>query len=168
MKAMMLQPVDKVRQRANNLPKQQEKRKQMSNRINSKKPGNTKARGVRRLRSRKEKQQGIEVVILEQMVPENHLLRKNDSNIDFSFIKRLCAPLYSENTGLSLSWRSCSVCCLWAICTESVQNSDWKKKIKCRTKPPAASIESGDSVTTKLMRKLFRKFSVRRWKRRSW
>lgn len=68
------------------------------------------------------------MVILEQMVPENHLLRKNDSNIDFSFIKRLCAPLYSENTGRSLSWKSCSVCSLWAICTESIQNSDWKKK----------------------------------------
>lgn len=51
------------------------------------------------LRSRKEKQQGIEVVILEQMVPENHLLRKIDRSIDFSFINKLCAPLYSENVG---------------------------------------------------------------------
>lgn len=51
------------------------------------------------LRSRKEKQQGMEVVILEQMVPENHLLRKIDRSIDFSFINKLCAPLYSENTG---------------------------------------------------------------------
>ena len=51
------------------------------------------------LRSRKEKQQGMEVVILEQMVPENHLLRKIDRSIDFSFINKLCAPLYSENVG---------------------------------------------------------------------
>ena len=43
------------------------------------------------LRSRKEKQQGMEVVILEQMVPENHLLRKIDRSIDFSFINKLCA-----------------------------------------------------------------------------
>ena len=51
------------------------------------------------LRSRKEKQQGMEVVILEQMVPENHLLRKIDRSINFSFINKLCAPLYSENVG---------------------------------------------------------------------
>ena len=51
------------------------------------------------LRSRKEKQQGMELVILEQMVPENHLLRKIDRSIDFSFIGKLCAPLYSENVG---------------------------------------------------------------------
>ena len=51
------------------------------------------------LRSRKEKQQGMEVLILEQMVPENHLLRKLDRGIDFSFINKLCAPLYSKNTG---------------------------------------------------------------------
>ncbi len=44
------------------------------------------------LRSRKEKQQGMEVVILEQMVPENHLLRKIDRSIDFSFVGKICAP----------------------------------------------------------------------------
>ena len=49
------------------------------------------------LRSRKEKQQGLELIILEQMVPENHLLRKIARSIDFSFINKLCAPLYSEN-----------------------------------------------------------------------
>ena len=41
----------------------------------------------------------MEVVILEQMVPENHLLRKLDRGIDFSFINKLCAPLYSEILG---------------------------------------------------------------------
>lgn len=39
------------------------------------------------------------MVILEQLVPENHLLRKIDRSIDFSFIGKLCAPLYSENVG---------------------------------------------------------------------
>ena len=39
----------------------------------------------------------MEVVILEQMVPENHLLRKLDRGIDF--INKLCAPLYSEILG---------------------------------------------------------------------
>ncbi len=33
------------------------------------------------------------------MVPETHLLRKIDRSINFSFINRLCAPLYSENVG---------------------------------------------------------------------
>ena len=76
------------------------------------------------LRSRKEKQQGMEVVILEQMVPEKHLLRRIDRSIDFSFINRLCAPLYSKNTGRT----ACSACCLWAICMGSIQSGGWKKK----------------------------------------
>ena len=51
------------------------------------------------LRRRKEKHQGMEGSILEQMAPENHLLRKIDRDIDFSCINKLCAPLYSENIG---------------------------------------------------------------------
>ena len=46
-----------------------------------------------------EKQQGMELIILEQLVPQEHLLRKIDRSIDFSFIRRLCAPLYSANLG---------------------------------------------------------------------
>ena len=46
-----------------------------------------------------EKQQGMELIILEQLVPQDHLLRKIDRSIDFSFIRRLCAPLYSANLG---------------------------------------------------------------------
>ena len=42
-----------------------------------------------------EKQQGMELIILEQLVPQDHLLRKIDRSIDFSFIRRLRAPLYS-------------------------------------------------------------------------
>ena len=38
-------------------------------------------------------------MILEQLVPQDHLLRKIDRSIDFSFIRRLCAPLYSANLG---------------------------------------------------------------------
>ena len=33
-------------------------------------------------------------VVMEQMVPEDHLLRKVDRAVDFSFIYDLCAPLY--------------------------------------------------------------------------
>ena len=46
-----------------------------------------------------EKQQEMELIILEQLVPQDHLLRKIDRSIDFSFIRRLCAPLYSANLG---------------------------------------------------------------------
>ena len=46
-----------------------------------------------------EKQQGMEVIILEQLVPKNHLLRRIDESIDFSFIRKLCEPLYSSTTG---------------------------------------------------------------------
>ena len=45
------------------------------------------------------KPQGMELIILEQLVPQEHLLRKIDRSIDFSFIRRLCAPLYSANLG---------------------------------------------------------------------
>ena len=39
-------------------------------------------------------------MIPEQLVPQDHLLRKIDRSIDFSFIRRLCAPLYSaDNLG---------------------------------------------------------------------
>ena len=38
------------------------------------------------------KQEKVEVVMIEQLVPENHLLRKIDKYIDFSFIHELCAP----------------------------------------------------------------------------
>ncbi len=72
------------------------------------------------LRSRKEKQQGMEVVILEQMVPENHLLRKIDRSIDFSFINKLCAPLYSENVGRPAVDPEVSV--PYAVCRLSVRH----------------------------------------------
>ena len=46
------------------------------------------------LKQRQEKQQQMEPVIMEQMVPEDHFLRKVDRAVDFSFIYDLCAPLY--------------------------------------------------------------------------
>lgn len=41
----------------------------------------------------------MQVVILEQMVAEDHLLRKIDRQIDFSFIRKLCEPLYCPDNG---------------------------------------------------------------------
>ena len=51
------------------------------------------------LKRRREKQQQMEIVIMEQMVPEDHFLRKVDRAVDFSFIYDLCAPLYCAENG---------------------------------------------------------------------
>ena len=45
------------------------------------------------LRQQREKQQQMEIVILEQLVPQDHFLRKVENAVDFSFINKLCAPL---------------------------------------------------------------------------
>ena len=41
----------------------------------------------------------MNLVIMEQLVPEDHFLRKVDRVVDFSFIYDLCAPLYCANNG---------------------------------------------------------------------
>ena len=51
------------------------------------------------LREKKEKQIKMEMVILENLVPEKHLLRKIENVIDFSFINEICKPYYSEDNG---------------------------------------------------------------------
>ena len=77
-----------------------------------------------------EKQQGMELIILEQLVPQDHLLRKIDRSIDFSFIRRLCAPLYSDNLGRpaiepEVLFRMLFVGYLYGI---SVRNGGWRKR----------------------------------------
>ena len=44
-------------------------------------------------------QTAIEMVTLDQLVPADHLLRKIDAVIDFSFIHELTAPLYCADNG---------------------------------------------------------------------
>ena len=51
------------------------------------------------LKERRERQRQMDLVILEQLIPENHLLRKVEHAVDFSFIYPLCAPLYCEENG---------------------------------------------------------------------
>ncbi len=51
------------------------------------------------LRQQRKKQQKMNLIIMEQMVPEDHLLRKVDRAVDFSFIHDLCAPLYCADNG---------------------------------------------------------------------
>jgi len=45
------------------------------------------------------KQQQLEMVTLEELVPADHLLRQIDQYIDFSFIRDVTASLYCENNG---------------------------------------------------------------------
>lgn len=51
------------------------------------------------LRSSKDKQSSYEFICIEDFVPENHLLRKIDRFIDFSFITEKVKPYYCENNG---------------------------------------------------------------------
>ena len=44
-------------------------------------------------------QTALEMVTLEELVPADHLLRKIDLAIDFSFIHDLTAPLYWADNG---------------------------------------------------------------------
>jgi transposase len=45
------------------------------------------------------RQRKIETVMIENLVPENHLLRKIDKYIDFSFINEICRPYYCADNG---------------------------------------------------------------------
>lgn len=51
------------------------------------------------LRSNRDKQQQYELVSIDELVPADHLLRKIDKYIDFSFIHEKVSPLYSEDNG---------------------------------------------------------------------
>ena len=54
------------------------------------------------LRSNKDKQTTFEFVSLESLVPQDHMLRKVDQYIDFSFILEKVRPLYCEIMGVLL------------------------------------------------------------------
>ena len=41
----------------------------------------------------------LEMIVLEQLVPENHLVRKIEAAIDFSFIYSLVQDMYSSERG---------------------------------------------------------------------
>lgn len=51
------------------------------------------------LRRDRNKQEAMEIVTYDMLVPKDHLLRKIDAAIDFSFIYELCAPLYCADNG---------------------------------------------------------------------
>ena len=47
----------------------------------------------------KNRQRKLEMVYIEELVPKDHILRKIDKYIDFSFINEMCRPYYCENNG---------------------------------------------------------------------
>lgn len=47
----------------------------------------------------KNRQIKMEVVMIEELVPQDHMLRKIDKYIDFSFINEICRPYYCEDNG---------------------------------------------------------------------
>lgn len=51
------------------------------------------------LRSNREKQQAYEFVSIEELVPQDHLLRKVEKYIDFTFIDEKVRPLYCADHG---------------------------------------------------------------------
>lgn len=51
------------------------------------------------LREKEVKQHQIEMVIMDDLVPKDHLLRKINKTIDFSFIRECTKGLYCENNG---------------------------------------------------------------------
>lgn len=51
------------------------------------------------LREKKTIENQLECVYIENLVPEDHLLRKIDKNIDFSFIYKIVKPYYCEDNG---------------------------------------------------------------------
>src|SRR6476661_10278086 len=51
------------------------------------------------LRRPEPEQTALEIVTLEELVPSDHLLRKIDAVVDFSFIHELTAPLYCADNG---------------------------------------------------------------------
>ena len=51
------------------------------------------------LKPSKSRQSKLELVYIENLVPEDHLLRKIDKYIDFSFINEICKPYYCADNG---------------------------------------------------------------------
>ena len=65
-------------------------------------------------------QHQLEMVSIETLVPDGHLVRLVDATIDFSFIHNEVAPLYCANNGVPPKTRySFLKSSFWAICLGS-------------------------------------------------
>ena len=45
------------------------------------------------------RQRKMEYVLIDDLMPQDHLLRKIDKYIDFSFINEICRPYYCKDNG---------------------------------------------------------------------
>ena len=95
------------------------------------------------LRERQNKRQRMEMAVLEQMVSEDHLLRKIDATVGFSFIHELCAPLYCADNGRpaiepEILFRFCASTGGWPgiDSTGAEQRSDGRRNAKLRRPYP--------------------------------
>lgn len=67
-----------------------------------------------------------DIVLLEELVLQYHLMWKIDKDVDFSFIHGLCKDLYSPNIGRPPAETGCCfACCFWGICTEYHLKPSW-------------------------------------------
>jgi transposase len=51
------------------------------------------------LRETAAKQEAMQMLTMEQLIPQDHLLRQVDRSVDFTFIRGLCKDLYSPDNG---------------------------------------------------------------------
>jgi hypothetical protein len=65
------------------------------------------------------RQQKMETVMIENLAPKEHLFRKIDKYINFSFVNEICRPYYCEDNG--------------SPAIESVRHT--------KRKPPAAEVQ---------------------------
>jgi hypothetical protein len=69
-----------------------------------------------------------ETVNKEDLVPRDHLLRKINKTIDFSFIAEKCRPLYCEDNGRPCIDPVMLFSCSLVTCTEFALKGDSLKK----------------------------------------
>jgi transposase len=75
------------------------------------------------LKSPSPEQTALEIVTLEALVPKDHLLRRIEAVIDFSFIHDLVAPLYCPDNGRpsldpALTFKALFIGCLFGVRSE--------------------------------------------------
>jgi len=132
------------------------------------------------MRGRQQTQQPLFACVrLEDMIPPDHILRRLQAVIDFSFIDRLTEPLYSRTGRPSVDpqvlVRMMVVGYLFGVtserrlCQEVQLNLAYRwfcglgLRIRCRTTPPSARIAT-DGLRAPLFREMFYEWCAKRWR----
>jgi transposase len=128
-------------------------------------------------RSNESSQVCAEFVSIEALVPEDHLLRKIDATIDFSFIREKMRPLYCENNGRPcidpvMLFKMLFVGYLFGIRSERRLIDEIKVNVAYRwfieltlyrTTPPLARTGAGASTARMSSRRYLMQSSCRQW-----